>query len=146
MKKFLAIALMLALVVVSCKKPEPEVKDSISLNTTSWTAPYEGESLTLTVTASGDFKGEPDVAWITVSGAKVTVAENTAYESRSGKVTFTCGTASAVLTVNQDAAPKPKVYTELAGPANCYMVSTGGDYKIKATVIGNGDEIGRALV
>ena len=139
MKKFLAIALMLALVVVSCKKPEPEVKDSISLNTTSWTAPYEGESLTLTVTASGDFKGEPDVAWITVSGAKVTVAENTAYESRSGKVTFTCGTASAVLTVNQDAAPKPKVYTELVGPANCYIVSAAGDYKFKATVMGNGD-------
>lgn len=139
MKKFLAIALMLALVVVSCKKPEPEVKDSISLNTTSWTAPYEGESLTLTVTASGDFKGEPDVAWITVSGAKVTVAENTAYESRSGKVTFTCGTASAVLTVNQDAAPKPKEYTELPGPANSFIVSEAGDYKIKATVMGNGD-------
>lgn len=139
MKKFLAIALMLALVVVSCKEPQPEVKDSISLNTTSWTAPYEGESLTLTVTASGDFKGEPDVAWITVSGAKVTVAENTAYESRSGKVTFTCGTASAVLTVNQDAAPKPKEYTELPGPANSFIVSAGGDYKIKATVMGNGD-------
>lgn len=140
MKKFLAIALVLALMVVGCKKPEPEVKDSISLNTTSWTAPYEGESLTLTVTASGDFKGEPDVAWITVSGAKVTVAENTAYESRSGKVTFTCGTASAVLTVNQDAAPKPKEYTALDGPANSYIVSEGGDYKIQATVMGNGDK------
>lgn len=139
MKKFLAIALMLALVVVSCKKPEPETKDSIKLNTESWTAPYEGDVLTLTVTASGDFKGDPDVAWITVSGAKVTVAENTAYEPRSGKVTFTCGEASAVLTVNQDAAPKPKEYTELAGPANCYMVNKAGDFKIKATVIGNGD-------
>lgn len=139
MKKFLAIALMLALVVVSCKKPEPEVKDSISLNTTSWTAPYEGESLTLTVTASGDFKGEPDVAWITVSGAKVTVAENTAYESRSGKVTFTCGTASAVLTVNQDAAPKPKEYDELIGPANSFIIPEAGDYKFNATVMGNGN-------
>lgn len=139
MKKFLAIALMLALVVVSCKKPEPEVKDSISLNTTSWTAPYEGESLTLTVTASGDFKGEPDVAWITVSGAKVTVAENTAYESRSGKVTFTCGEASAVLTVNQDAAPKPKEYDELVGPANSFIIPEAGDYKFNATVMGNGN-------
>ncbi len=141
MKKFLAIALMLALVVVSCDKPkpEPETKDSISLNTTSWSAPYEGEAFTLTVTASGDFQGTPDVAWLTVSGATVTVAENTTYEPRTGKITFKCGEASATVTVTQEAAPKPKEYTELAGPANSFMVTKGGDYKIKATVIGNGD-------
>ena len=135
MKKYFAIALMLVLCITGCKKP-----DSIQLNTATWTAPYEGEAFTLTVTASGDYKGTPDVDWLTVSGATVTVAENTTYEARTGKVTFTCGSESAVVTVNQEAAPKPKEYKALDGPANSYIVSEGGDYKIQATVMGNGDK------
>ena len=64
MKKYFAIALMLVLCITGCKKP-----DSIQLNTATWSAPYEGEAFTLTVTASGDYKGTPDVDWLTVSGA-----------------------------------------------------------------------------
>ena len=138
MKKFFALTLVLALIVVGCKK-EPETKDSIKLNTETWTASYEGETVNITVTASGDFTAKPDVDWITVSGSAVTVAPNPNYEARTGNVTFTCGEATAKLAVTQEAAPKPKEYTELAGPANSYIVSAAGDYKIKATVMGEGD-------
>ncbi|MBR5034162.1 MAG: BACON domain-containing protein [Bacteroidales bacterium] len=139
MKKFFALTLVLALIVVGCKKEPEPTKDSIKLNTETWTASYEGEAVNLTVTASGDFTPKSDVDWITVSGSTVTVAPNPNYEPRTGKVTFTCGEATATLTVNQDAAPKPKVYTELDGPANSYVITAAGDYKIKATVMGNGD-------
>ena len=139
MKKFFALTLVLALIVVGCKKePEPS-KDSIKLNTETWTASYEGETVNITVTASGDFTAKADVDWITVSGSAVTVAPNPNYEARTGNVTFTCGEATAKLAVTQEAAPKPKEYTELAGPANSYIVSAAGDYKIKATVMGEGD-------
>lgn len=139
MKKFFALTLVLALIVVGCKKEPEPTKDSIKLNTETWTASYEGEAVSLTVTASGDFTPKSDVDWITVSGSTITIAPNPNYEPRTGNVTFTCGEATAKLVVTQDAAPKPKEYTELAGPANSYIVSAAGDYKIKATVMGEGD-------
>lgn len=144
MKKLFSFAALVGCMMLLWGCPEkpddPEVKDSITVSPDTWTSPFDGETFAVTVTASGDFTSKPDVNWITVSGTNVTVAANEAYEARSGKVTFTCGEASAVLAVNQEAAPKPKEYTELAGPANSYNVTAAGDYKIKATVMGNGDK------
>jgi len=143
MKKYFALILMLALVVTGCKKPdpspEPVKEDSITVSPAEYTAVYDGDSFNVTVNASGEYQAEANASWLTVSGTTVTVAENTDYEARSGVVTFTCGTVSAKVTVNQEAAPKPKEYTELPGPANSFIVSKGGDYKFKATVIGNGE-------
>lgn len=143
MKKLFSFAALVGcmLLLWGCpeKPDDPVIEDSIKVTPTSLNAVYGGETLTVTVTASGEFTPTPDVAWLTASGTTITVAENTTYEPRTGKVTYTCGTASEKVTVTQEAAPKPKVYTELDGPANCYIVSAAGDYKIKATVIGNGD-------
>lgn len=143
MKKFFSIAALVGgmMLLWGCpeKPDDPEVKDSISIDPKTYTAACTGDSFTPTVTASSSFTAEPSVNWLTVSGATITVAENTTYEPRTGKVTFKCGTATAEVTVTQEAAPKPKEYTELAGPANSYLVSAAGDYKIKATVMGNGD-------
>ena len=143
MKKLFSFAALVGcmLLLWGCpeKPDDPVIEDSIKVTPTSLNAAYGGETLTVTVTASGEFTPTPDVAWLTASGTTITVAENTTYEPRTGKVTYTCGTASEKVTVTQEAAPKPKVYTELDGPANSYIVSAAGDYKIKATVMGEGD-------
>ena len=144
MKKYFALAMVALLAVVGCNKdkPEddtPEEKDAITVTPPSYSATKDGGDFTVTVDASGEYTATADVAWITVSGTTVTVAENTEYEARTGNITFVCGEASAKVLVNQEAAPKPRTYTELEGPANSFVVTEGGDYKINATVMGNGD-------
>lgn len=143
MKKLFSFAALVGcmLLLWGCpeKPDDPVVKDSIKINPETLSVSFEGETVNLTVTASGEFTCKPSVAWITVSGQAVTVDPNPNYEPRNGEVTFTCGEATAKLAVTQEAAPKPKEYTELAGPANSYIVSAAGDYKIKATVMGEGD-------
>lgn len=143
MKKYFALAMVALFAVVGCeKKPvpdNPDVKDAITVTPPTYSATKDGGSFPVTVEASGEYTATPDVAWITISGTTITVAENTEYEARTGNVNFVCGEASAKVLVSQEAAPKPKTYTELEGPANSFVVSEGGDYKINATVMGNGD-------
>ena len=118
MKKVLVLVSMLAIlaasVVVSCKKDDPVVKDSIKLNTNTWTASYKGEVVNLTITASGEYSGTPDVDWLSVSGSAITIAPNPFAANRSGNVTFTCGSESATIIVTQEGAgPKEVVCSAL---------------------------------
>lgn len=138
-KLFPLIAIACALVLWGCPKVEPEVEYTLDVEPGEYEFTFEGGSFTATVTASAEFKMEPDVNWLTVDGTKVTAAANTAYEPRTGHVNVTCGDTKVVIDITQGAAPKPKEYTELDGPANSYIVSAAGDYKIKATVMGEGD-------
>ncbi len=145
MKKILTLlAGLTAIAMVACK-PEGgknASSDSISVAPESFTAvPYTGETYTVTVKASGNYTATPNVTWITVDGTTITVAESDVYEARNGEVVFTCGTATAKVTISQEAAPKPVEYTPLtSGPANCYIIDEAGNYSFDGTVIGNGDE------
>ena len=78
MKRVLVILSMLAIVAcaftVSCKK---EAKDSIKLDKKSVTVSNKGESVTLKVTASGEFTSKPDAEWLSVNDATITAAPTT---------------------------------------------------------------------
>ena len=143
MKKILTLlAGLTAIAMVACK-PEGgnnASSDSISVAPEKITAvPYTGETYTVTVKASGNFSAKPNVDWITVDGTSIIVAASEVSEARNGEVVFTCGTATAKVTVSQEAAPKPVEYTPLtSGPANCYIIDEAGNYSFDATTIGNG--------
>ena len=133
MKKYFALFLLCAFAIACNKKEE----DTITVTPATYSASYEGDSFTVTVTANGDYTAEANVTWLKVEDTKVTIEENEETSERSGIITFTNGSASATVTVSQGATP---VYNEIqSDPANCYIVSEAGNYKFKATVMGNGD-------
>ena len=103
MKKLFVILSVLAIaacaVTISCKK---ETKDSIKIDKKSVTVSNRGEAVTLNITASGEFQGQPDAEWLGVSGSTITAAPNYNVASRTASVTFHCGAESATVVVNQD--------------------------------------------
>ena len=85
------------------------VSDSISVSPGSFSAAAEGDHWQVDVNAGGTWTASSDSDWLTVDrtggsgsgAAAVTAAANTSGALRQGSVTFTCGSASAVHTVQQ---------------------------------------------
>ena len=105
-------------VAISIVQPAMEVKPdpSIKLSAQNMSAVAAGGELSITVTSNVDWTAKASADWITMtkSGGNagtttvvVTALENKAYEPRTGSVTFTAESASATLTVKQEAAQKP---------------------------------------
>ena len=71
-----------------------------------------GETFTVTIsTNQGNATGSSNADWVTVSGTSVTVAANPNTEARSATVTFTAGSLSKTVTINQAAksdTPEPE--------------------------------------
>ncbi len=86
---------------------------TISLSPTTISAPCDGAEATISVTCSGDWMTYTNDSWISVkqngsSAIAVTIAANTAYTARTGKVYVKSGTKSEEVTVEQEAAPEPE--------------------------------------
>ena len=123
MKKLFTF-LSFAACLVACSKDEsepefdpPKPPAAISLSANSFTVPYQGETLTLTVTAPQrpSLSGQPD--WISVSENGVykdyelrfdlKVAANTSAEERSATLTVHSGSLSQTLSIRQSALEQP---------------------------------------
>lgn len=113
--------LLLSLTLMSCgddsngdPTPSPSgggteitATSSISLEN----VPSEGAQFTLTVTSNGDWRISSDSQWIThfpsggvkneATEVKVTVAENTGFDSRDGALTIKSGSVSKVVNIHQ---------------------------------------------
>ncbi|MBR5034471.1 MAG: DUF4878 domain-containing protein [Bacteroidales bacterium] len=102
MKKLFVIFSMLAIVAaamaVSCKK---EAKDSIKLDKQFVNVSDRAEVITMNVTASGEYSGQPDAEWLSVSGPTITVSPNYYEAARTANVTFYCGSEKATVVINQ---------------------------------------------
>lgn len=89
-------------------KPEPAISVSVS----SVTIGGKGGEAKVSVTANAAWTAAADNTWITVSPAEgngdasvtISASANGKTESRSGVVTFTCGTKTAAVSVAQEAA------------------------------------------
>ena len=112
---FLAAAILLALAVPSCIKPEPdpETPETPVLRLTSGNAlafTSEGGSTTVSFTANGAWTVSTTASWIDIDPTQgegdgsvtLTVQPNTADAARSAFVRFQRGGASASVTVSQD--------------------------------------------
>ena len=84
------------------------VSNYISINPTTLAFVAIGESKSITVSASSAFNVSESLDWLsyTTNGDTVlfTAVENQSTDTRSGSVTFTCGTKKATLNVSQSAA------------------------------------------
>lgn len=106
------------LLVISCacggdddNKDEPTAS-TITLSPTSISAPCDAYDTSISVTCSADWMTYTNDSWITVkqngsTSVNVSIAANTAYTERSGKVYVKSGTKSEEVTVTQEATPKP---------------------------------------
>lgn len=110
MKKLIAIAFaaLSVLVMASCTPEEPV--DALTVNTSEISFTNDGGSQSVSFTTNVDWTAAPDQDWITVSAGSgaagdatitITVAANTEFASRSGKVTVTAGNAKTVFNVSQ---------------------------------------------
>lgn len=120
-----------------------ESSDSISINPTSWTnISANGAYTYIAVTSSGiwSITSKPD--WITpltsigVSGdnVKLTASANSNSSVRIGKVVFTCGTATAELTVSQAGVTITDSIS--INPTNKTLTSNGGSFDVTVTSSG----------
>lgn len=80
--------------------------DSISLSATSFAVEAAGGDISIEVTANGDYDYEIGASWISASSTSsdvlvFTVAQNVSSGTRTGTITFTLGSASAVATITQ---------------------------------------------
>ena len=102
-------AAALAMLAVACQKPE--VEDSLSIETSSIVVSNEGVTQNIVFSSNADWTVESDQDFITfdrTSGAAgnnltvvMTVAPNTAYTTRTAKVTVKAGSKSSVINVEQ---------------------------------------------
>ena len=115
MKKYLWI-LAAVVALVACGKNEkpgvtPVVTDAVSVAPTSLSFTADGtQTESVTVTASGAWTSAKSASWITVNpssgNGNATVTVSAAFnggDTRTGKVTFKVGAASAELSVSQSA-------------------------------------------
>ena len=101
--------------------PEPQDSVSVSVNSIAFTE-EDGSTKFISVTASGDWSAAVSDRWIyatptsgTGNGSITVKADpNTAEGARTGKITVSSGSASAVVTVTQDGSGK---VTLVANPA-----------------------------
>jgi hypothetical protein len=108
--------LLLALAFVSCEKgekgEEAEVKPELTVSPASFDAAAAGESLSVRVTSNAAWNAVSSAAWCSPSPASATagrqvsvsVAANPATDARAATVTFTAGTLTRTVTVNQATA------------------------------------------
>lgn len=117
--------------------------DSISINPTSWSnISANGAYTYIVVTSSGiwTITSKPD--WITpltsigVSGnnVKLTASANSNSSVRTGKVVFTCGTATAELTVSQAGVTITDSIS--INPTNKTLTSNGDSFSVTVTSSG----------
>ena len=112
-KTTLILAAAFSLIAVSCQKWEtPSTPDSVSILTEAVTGgeSQSGGSKSVTIAATSDWTAVSDKGWLYVtpsSGSKgiqevvIHFSENTTGQSRTGKITFTCGDYSEVFTLVQ---------------------------------------------
>lgn len=116
-KTLLISAFTAVVLMTGCEKsPSVPIGDpSISVNPTTLDFEKDGAPQKINVLSNRDWIIEKDADWITVTPSEgknsssevaviITVDEN-AGETRSAEVTFTTGSASTTLTVNQDGIP-----------------------------------------
>jgi len=110
MKKFvLFLTVVLAALVVSCKKPVEPAVNLTSAQTA--TVPTEGDVVSITFTSNVAWTAKSDQSWLTVSPAsgeagesitiKASAMKNDTNDPREATVTITAGTASTKVTVTQ---------------------------------------------
>ena len=122
--------------VVSIKQNGKTPEPTLEIAPTSKNVGASGETFTVTVTTNqGSATGKSSADWVTVSGNKVTVAENTGSESRTATVTFTAGSLSKTLTIKQEGKASGDNVLENGG-ASTYNVSAEGE-DITVTVRSN---------
>lgn len=110
MKNFIpiAFAIILQFFVISCTK-EDQVQDTVQLSSKTLTFSTDGGYQSILVTTSGAWKMSGDSDWCKPSlmagdGSSLVffaISPNSGYSERSTKYTFSCGSASAILTVTQ---------------------------------------------
>lgn len=111
MKRFFLIAsVLLAALVVSCKKETP-VEDALTLNSAAEaTVPVEGDVVTIKFNTNVAWTAKSDQAWLTVTPAsgeagdatvKASALKNESYDARTAEVTITAGTKTAKVKVTQ---------------------------------------------
>ena len=117
MKKYLMSLAAVTLVLAACGEKEPQKSETpeISVNPTEITAVSAGTSASLQISSNTKWAISTSDAWITFEPASgegdgsvtVTVAENTAYKAREGKLSINSTAKRVTVTVKQDAAEKP---------------------------------------
>lgn len=116
MKRIVTIALaaLSIIAVAGCTKEKPV--DSLTVNSSAISFTNDGGSQAVSFTTNADWTAKADQSWITLSAEAgtagnatltITVAANTEYATRSGKVTVTAGTVQTVFNVSQT---EPKVF------------------------------------
>ena len=129
MKKYLWI-LAAVVALVACGKNEkpgvtPVVTDAVSVAPTSLSFTADGtQTESVTVTASGAWTSAKSASWITVNpssgNGNATVTVSAAFnggDTRTGKVTFKVGAASAELSVSQSADAPAEETSVVPAPA-----------------------------
>ena len=108
--------------------------DKITINEVS-----TGGNNTVKITANRDWKVVPSASWISVnpsqgvgnSNLTISLANNTTFTARTGKVDVTAGAIVRTITINQ--AASVKVDTLLVDKITINAVSTGGNNTVKIT-------------
>ena len=129
------------LALVACQKEEAKSDPSISVNPTSASIEQAGGSVTISVTSNTSWTAASDATWLTVSPASgngngsVTLSadENESGASRTAKVTFTAGTAKAVVNVGQQSIVTSQKFewavcvSETEGVEDDYIIAAEGE-------------------
>ena len=111
MKRFLLIvSVLLAAVVVSCKKETP-VEDSLTLKSqASVTVPVDGDVVSIAFNTNVAWTAKSTQDWVTLQPAsgeagdatvKASVLKNEAFDAREAQVTITAGSKTATVTILQ---------------------------------------------
>ena len=135
MKRFFLIAsVLLAALVVSCKKETP-VEDAVTLTSAAdVTVPVEGDVVTIKFNSSVAWTAKSDQAWLTLTPAsgeagdasiKASALKNDTFDARTAEVTITAGTKTAKVKVTQGQTDAVQVKT-----TDFEVAAEGGEVKV----------------
>ena len=126
-------------------------KDLLTLSANNWVIGSENAAnKVVSVSSTGTWKAVSSKSWLTVSAASgingesvvLTASENTGSSERNAKVTFTSGSATAVVSVNQSGAQSSVVTPVVAGSwtdPSTITVTLGDQYRLNGSVsVSNG--------
>ena len=140
-KLFLIASVLLAALVVSCKKETP-VEDALTLNSAAEVAvPVEGDVVTIKFNTNVAWTAASDQAWLTLTPAsgeagdasvKASAVKNESYDVRTAEVTITAGTKTAKVKVTQGQTDGLSIAT-----AEYVVPAEGGE--VEVTVSSNVD-------
>jgi len=93
---------------------------AMEVSTTNVYCKSAGETVEVSVTASGDWKATSNESWISAEKASattlsITAAANEAFSERTGEVTVSCGAENIKITVKQGSAEDRNIETPMAG-------------------------------